>query len=159
MARHSETSPPIGDYRYRVTQLGVTQGLEVMAELAKMLLPGMGGMASGGLGKILQADTGSQQFAMAATKLAQAIDSAKVQKVVKVLAKTTAVFGEGFGDAGAPLDIHLEDHFAGRYGELVGWMKFALEVNYGNFFEGLKNSGLLQPDTEDEQEQLPFPQG
>jgi len=152
MARHSETSPPIGGYTYRVTQLGVTPGLEIMAELAKMLLPGMGGFASGGIGSILKSDVGGEQFATAATKLAMAIDSAKVQKIVKTLAKMTSIFGEGFGDAGAPLDVHLEDHFAGRYGELVAWLAFALRVNYGNFFEGLKNSGLLQPDTEDEKE-------
>jgi len=29
----------------------------------------------------------------------------------------------------------FDAHFAGEYEELIGWLKFAIEVNFGSFFQ------------------------
>lgn len=149
MARHAETSPDIDGFTYRVTQLRVTEGLEIMTELTKMILPSVGTIAGEGLSNLLEADLSSDKFSRVATHLATSLTSAKVKKTVDALARSTEIFGPGFGDGGAPLDKHLDTHFAGRYGELISWLVFALKVNYGNFTEGLVKGGLMQPESDD----------
>jgi hypothetical protein len=53
------------------------------------------------------------------------------------MSQNTEIYGEGFGDAGAPLSRNIDDHFAGRYDAMLEWFMFALEVNFSGFFGGL----------------------
>jgi hypothetical protein len=36
----------------------------------------------------------------------------------------------------------LDMHFAGQYGELLQWLMFCVEVNYGDFLPGMENVSL-----------------
>jgi len=142
MARKSETSEPIGGYRYKVRQLGTNDGLEVLTQIAKLVLPGAGAVAGGGsIQELLNANVGGDQFAEVASRLASSLDSKTVKQIIAKLAESTDVFGPGFGDSGAPLDIHFDDHFAGEYGNLIKWAQFALKVNFGSFWGGLVPGG------------------
>lgn len=142
MARTKVKSGDIGGYTYEVVQLGATAGLRMSAELIKILAPSLGALAgnadlTGGIKSAIGGHLKPKALEDAARALASSLDSTKVQAIVKELADTTEIWGPGFGDAGAPLSMHFDDHFAGKYVNLGRWLAFALKVNFSDFFDGL----------------------
>jgi hypothetical protein len=60
----------------------------------------------------------------------------EVDAIIEELADATEITGPGFGDAGAPLKRHFDEHFAGSYLAMYKWLAFALKANFADFFEG-----------------------
>lgn len=119
MAFKSQTKK-IGTTTYTVTPLGAQAGRSIL-----MLLMGkMGPAITEG-----QKNGGGAAFVGA---LVSAMDEPTVERLCNEFAPRTEV---KLGDGKAPnLDAIFENHFAGNYGELLGWLQFCLEVNYSSFF-------------------------
>jgi hypothetical protein len=142
VARQALKSQPIDGFTYDVMQLAAGAGLRMASELAKIVLPSIGAATgsldlSKGLKVAFAANIDGAMLERAAAALAGNLSSPRIQEIVSELAGTTNIFGPGFGDAGAPLRVHFDDHFAARYGALVQWLWFALKVNFESFFDGL----------------------
>ena len=142
MARDKVKSEPIDGFEYEVLQLPATKGEEIGAELVAMVLPMLGALAGEGSGKvdvqnIGELDIRALGLKAAADVFADKLTAPRLREIRKVMAAHTDIYGEGFGDAGAPLSKHYDDHFAGRFDAMLEWFLFALEVNFKGFFGGL----------------------
>ncbi|NIQ97428.1 MAG: hypothetical protein GWN87_27080 [Desulfuromonadales bacterium] len=142
--REQKTSDDIGGYRYRVTMLPAKLGFRMTVMLTKTLVPMLGGISvkkGQKVADLMNEDVSSfLDFGRLAERLSKNIDEENVQTLVNALAESTDIFGKGdrgeFGDAGAPLSEHFDDHFAGRYRNLLRWLAFAMKVNFGDFLSG-----------------------
>ena len=102
----------IGQTTYRVTQFGAVQGRKVLARLAKLLVVAK------------------------STDLAQLDLESELDYLCETFAPYTEI--QRLGDPKRPqLKDEFEEHFIGRYDEMLGWLLFALEVNFSSFFIGL----------------------
>ncbi len=122
----------IGEHEYEVTQLPSSKGRRLLVRLFKVLGPAFGELTAGGAKNVDEVDSGA--LARAIQELALRITSDDLEDVVQELARTTRI---RMGDKEPELASVMELHFAGRYDELIRWLAFALEVNYGSFFGGL----------------------
>ncbi len=141
MAREKIKSEPIDGFVYEVHQLPATKGEEIGAELVAMVVPMLGALAGEGKGVKIDGvgdlDLEALGLKAAAEVFATSITSPKLRNIRQLMAAHTEIYGEGFGDAGAPLSRNYDDHFAGRYDAMIEWFLFALEVNFRDFFGGL----------------------
>ncbi len=114
----------IGQLDYTVTQLGATAGRKVLVRLAKVIGAGLGGPEpiSGMLAAVNDDDMAfmCDQFAALTT--------------VKI------------GDKSPGLKDIFEEHFAGKHLEMIYWLAFCIEVNFGSFLDaaGLSQDKLAQ---------------
>lgn len=130
----------IGGTTYRVTQLGTKRGTSLLVRLVRLLGPGVGSLV-GGLGRT---DVNSLDSALAVGvddamhDLAMRLDDKEVQLVLEEFAKLTAVVQSD------EIELRLwdiyDDHFAGRYDEMLRWAKFCMEVNFSSFFAAQSGS-------------------
>lgn len=134
----------IGPALYYVRQLGALEGQGVLVRLFKILgaaLPELVQAKAGG-------EAGSLSTAALAT-LASKIEEEDLDYFVRKFAPCTNVHvTEGaLKTAGpAPLDDTRRDAlFAGAYGDMFRWLKFCLEVNFGNFSVGLTGAAPSTP--------------
>lgn len=133
----------IGATAYRVAQLPTSRGTALLVRIVKLLGPGVGSFV-GGIGRSETAETDSAialGIGDALHDLAARLNEAEVAGVLAEFAKqTTVIVSEEI-----ELRLHdvYEDHFAGRYDELIAWARFCLEVNYQSFFGG--KSGSAKP--------------
>lgn len=115
MPRKTETVA-IGGFEYRITQLGATTGGQVMFRLGRAFAVIMAGLKDG-------------------TFSVESLSPADFDWLVKTMQGTTQVgIPDVKGDGSVKfhnLSLLFDDHFAGRYPELIEWLKGALEVNYG----------------------------
>ncbi len=125
----------IGGCTYTVTQMQPSTAIDVFADLTKMLAPAIAGALEGAgkvnLGSMLEMDTGAlpgELLAKATTALAQNIDPAATKRILAALRKVTLVDGK-------QLDVIFEAHFVGRLKDLFLWAAFAVQVQFGDFFD------------------------
>jgi hypothetical protein len=145
MAKRSEERQ-IGGQTWMVTQFGSTEGLAVMARLFKMVGPTIGKAVSaiptgtiGGTGGILDMDVKAMNMAMlgeAVEALASRLDEHEVVALVKRMLADVRVNG-------AEVLPQFDLVFMGDYPKLFSVLKFVLEVNYGNFFDGANAKSVL----------------
>lgn len=111
----------IGDYNYTVTQLGAVKGSEVMVRLANVL------------GKVVSKGSNLKE---ALASVASSLAPADLQFLCDAMATRTLVSG---GEYKGPVELPrvFDMHFAGKYLEMLRWLSFALEVNFGGFFRGI----------------------
>ena len=122
----------IGDCLYKVTPLPARQGIKTMTMLLKMVGPVF---AAGG--KDSETKT-TQAFA----EVIERLTAEQVLKLCEVFGKTTVVIRED--DTQLPLaEVKLFDlHFASKYGDILEWLSFCIEVNYGSFLGSIGLGGL-----------------
>lgn len=114
----------IGKTTYRVTPLGAKQGCKVFTRLANLLGSGLKG-----------AGPGMDRFAAFGTALESLKDS-DFEYFCDAFAPVTEF---NTGDQRWPhLSDFFDDHFAGNYLEMLEWLEFAVEVNFGDFFDAVK---------------------
>lgn len=117
----------IGGYCYRVTQLDVITGIEVLARFMNTVGPSLGSLE-----KLDEAGV-----VKALGSLATTLKADDVRYFMTKFAKLTAVSEGDIKDGNEPqLSDILEAHFAGRYLDLFKWLAFCFEVNYRSFFVG-----------------------
>jgi hypothetical protein len=111
--------------KFKVTQLGFADGLELLTTLGHIVGPAL-------------SDTSkfNSPAAMIGDILSR-LSFAEIAGVTDKLARTTRIERE----AGRWPVLEPEVDLAGNYDLTLRWLKFALEVNYGDFFVA---GGLLQ---------------
>jgi hypothetical protein len=129
----------IGGVTYRVTLLGAKQGTAMLVRLTRLLGPGAGSFILGvsrtqGEGEDVLASALALGVGEALHELARRLREDEVGALLADLATQTVVVKS------AELELQLSDiydeHFAGKYHELMQWARFSLEVNFTGFFGG-----------------------
>lgn len=115
----------INGTKFKVTQLGFADGMELLTTLGRLVGPAL-------------SDTGkvNNPAAMIGDILSR-LSFAEIAGITDKLARTTRIERE----AGRWPLLEPEVDLAGNYDLTLRWLKFALEVNYGDFFVA---GGLLQ---------------
>jgi hypothetical protein len=139
MGRQKVMSPEIDGYRYAVLPFMATEGRRISLELVRAIGPALAHIL--GDGPVSKATIADLQVSPDA--IGHAINSAfnhlsleRIDALIARLAEQTDAYGDGFGDAGAPLDKQFDEHFAARYKAMYQWLMFALRVNFADFFPG-----------------------
>lgn len=118
----------IGANLYQVTQLDAIRGRGVFTRFVKLIAPVFGELAEKGAEK-----TG---MAKALAALASNITAEDMNFFCDSFAPTTCLVTTGDdGKTRRPnLKEHFGLHFASNYAEMLQWLYFCLEVNFGSFF-------------------------
>jgi len=124
MAFKSE-SKQIGKHRYTVTQLDAVRGSKAALRLAKVV------------GPALSAYSGEDAESKAISALLSNLEEKDFDYLRETLSSATTVAGGKYGEREPALDDVFAVHFAGNYGEMIGWLAFAVKVNFASFFSGV----------------------
>lgn len=121
-------SKTLGSHEYTVTQLGAVVGRECLRRFVRVAGPAVGAIAEA---------TGKEGGASAA------VSQAVLRLVEGLSADDLTYFCDVFGPTGTVtladgrkprIKDAFADHFAGNYFEMVLWLGFCVEVNFGGFF-------------------------
>jgi len=123
----------IGAHNYRVTLLGAKQGRAMLVRLVRMGGPGLGSFV-GGIGR--NASSVDSALALGAGDaihdLTTRLREDEIGGLMDEFALQTVLVQS------AQIELRLsdvfDDHFAGRYDEMLAWVRFCLEVNFASFF-------------------------
>lgn len=133
-------SKEISGSNYTVYPLKATKGLTMFVKLTKIVGPALGividAAAGGKDGKInfaqlMSTKVNSDIFGRASEALVIRLDEGQIQAMVAELAEVTEISS---GGKTMQLKSVYEAHFAGKMGMLFAWLKFALEVQFADFF-------------------------
>jgi hypothetical protein len=125
----------IKGFRYQVTQLPASKGFRMLAELSRIVGPSMGILADATGGKLRDlgnVKVGSDAFGKATEALFARLETSKVEGMLAELRSTSMVQVDG---KWIKLPDVWELHFRGRMGAYLQWVKFALEVQFSDFFD------------------------
>ena len=129
----------IGAWRYTVRPFPTGTGLALMWRLARMLGPALAALIRGAEG--VEGAIGSSFNA-----LVDRVTPEELTEIARQLAATADVVQPG-GSQPAALGEVFDLHFAGDYLALFDFLRFALEVNFGPFVEGLRRrAAARKPD-------------
>lgn len=121
---------------YHVYLLPGRRNLALLAKLARAAAPGMAELSAGG-GDVMKKDVGVLGRAIAA-----ALDKLSGPDFDHAVGELLwdFEFDNDQGERCAGLPLVLDAHFAGDALGMLSLLKFALEANYGNFFEVFTNA-------------------
>lgn len=114
----------IGEFEYKSVMFPAGAGLEILVELKSVLGDSVGSLMGG-------------EIETAIAKIGGNYSNAEVRELVARLLQWTYV--EGYTEPVSTKAI-FDTHFAGSYGRLFKVVAFAIEVNYSDFFDELKNA-------------------
>lgn len=114
----------INGTKFKVTQLGFADGMELLTSLGRIV------------GPVLSDTTKTQNAATMIGDILGRLSFAEITNITEKLARTTRIERE----PGRWPTLEPEVDLAGNYDLTLRWLKFALEVNYGDFFAA---GGLL----------------
>lgn len=124
----------IGATTYRVTQLPTKPGRAMLVRYIRLAGPGagafVGGLSSSKAGTF-DGSVGSG-LAEAIHDFCTRINDAELDAICDEFARYTIVVKSR--DVELRLSDVFDDHFAGRYDELLAWLRFCSEVNFASFF-------------------------
>lgn len=133
----------IGANVYVVEQFGAKQGRNVLFRLIKMIGPSFAEMA--------KADGGDAEGALADALRAFAgtADESDFDALCEAFAskskvKLEAQFASGPKAVEMDLAKVFDSHFAGNYGEMIGWLVFAAQTNFADFLDGNPLSAMAE---------------
>lgn len=116
--------------KYRVAPLPASKGLAILTMITKVVGPSL--VAAPSLAAL--AGGAAELFG----DVCERLDEAQVERLSKAMAGHTLVEASPGKGGLVPLGDHFDLHFAGDYGAMLQWMQFALEVNYGGFFDAVR---------------------
>lgn len=120
----------INGINFKVAQLGFADGMELLTTLGRLI------------GPILSDPQKTQSPTSMIGDIISRLSCAEISSIIEKLAKTTRVERE----TGRWPILEPEVDLAGNYNLTIRWLKFALEVNYGDFFaEGGLLNGVISP--------------
>jgi len=135
-----EQSREIDGFTYQVNQLPARKGLELLTEVATVAGPLVAAMGDKGLSGLLDSEADGGAFLGVAKAIAGSLDSKRVLGITDTLAGVTYLEGKALtGNA-------LDAHFMGRVFSMLKWLAFALEVQFGDFFNAA--TGNSESETE-----------
>lgn len=116
---------------YIVAQLGALVGLRASVRLSKILGKSVGSTLAGSSASKIS-ELGFREAGQMMLEVTDLVTEDELEHFVRLFMPTTRV---RLSDGKTPMlgDI-FDTHFAGHYGELLGWLSFCLEVNYADFF-------------------------
>lgn len=118
----------IGGVTYEVRQLDAVRGRRVFMRFAKVVAPALGALKAAG--KMAP----DEALAHALGQLVNGVTEDDLDFFCDAFAPTTCMVE---GSKRPELAKCFELHFAGRYLELLQWLAFCFEVNFGTFFQKL----------------------
>jgi hypothetical protein len=129
----------IGSHRYRITQLGSSQGLKLLVRLFRALGPAIGAALKGMGDQSVKASKALADLPVSVigdsvTTLAAYLTEDELENLANLMADHTELHKGG--DKWIPLAQEKEIHFAGHYASLLKWLWACLGVNYSDFFDG-----------------------
>ena len=121
---------------YEFSQFNTTVALKVMARLTKILgeplAIALGGATKDGKKALsLESDLSAELMGKAVRALIDRLDETEVVSLVKLLASEGVLCDHA--------RIIFDDHFCGDIGHLFRVLVAAIEVQFGNFFAGIKD--------------------
>lgn len=120
-------SKRIGAHTYKVMKLDAVRGSKAALRLAKVAAPGVEAFNA--------ADPMGTEKAFAA--IVAQLDEKDFDYLRELLSSVTEVSGGDYGERSPSLESVFSVHFVDRYNELVGWLAFAVMVNFRSFFSGI----------------------
>lgn len=120
----------IGDYTYRVTQLGARESGRVFFRLCNIFAPIFDGLDIKGSKDLEAAALGGISRAL------KTIKAEDFEFLVTAFGKSTEV--ETSPEVWPRIDKVYEEHFAGRFGDQFRWVAFCINVNYASFLGDIK---------------------
>lgn len=124
-------SKQIGSYTYTVTQLDALRGRRAAVRLGNIL-----GIAGSAAGDANSGELGGT-LATAIGKVLERLTEEQFDYFCDLFAEQTTVSGPDY--KGQPqLSEVFATHFADRYGDMIQWFAFCLEVNFKSFIGGLR---------------------
>jgi len=127
----------IGGFKYRMTQMGGISGKDIALILLRPFTTLLEGAASGGLAGVTK-----EKLVMSAVtsgSLTKAIALLSKEDLAAVCdafaAQTTVWVKDGTKLRDFPLATIFDDHFAGRYSEMLQWLAWGVSLN--GFFDGV----------------------
>jgi hypothetical protein len=133
----------IGASLYRITQLPARQGRALLVRFVRLLGPGAGAFV-GGVGRARAGFDAALGLGIAdaALDLCTRLSEDELATICDKFAEYTVVIQTREIERRLP-DI-FDDHFAGKYDEMLGWLRACCEVNFSSFFGG-KSLGVGLP--------------
>ena len=132
----------IGNTTYRVRLLATSEGRPILVRLTKLLGPSFGTLLAGMKGTSLL-DAGNDAVAWAVKDLSERVTDDDLAVLCEVFGSASEV---QIGDKVLPLSKEFQElHFAGKYGEMMRWIGFCVELNYADFLDGLLVVAGLKP--------------
>lgn len=120
----------INGIKFKVTQLGFADGMELLTILGRIIGPAISDPKKAANSAVMIGDIISR------------LSFAEISSITDRLAKTTRIERE----PGRWPMLEPEVDLAGNYDLPLRWLKFALEVNYGDFFAaGGLLAGVINP--------------
>jgi hypothetical protein len=141
MASREVKEREIAGQVYKVTLLGAKQGRAMSVRLLKLIGPTLSSFVEG----TVHGSDGAASIAIGAAdavrELAKHMSAEELAAISDELAKFTTVVIDA--ELEPQLFAIFDDHFAGRYDAMVGWLAFAIEANFASFLGGSANLGAL----------------
>jgi len=126
----------IGEHSYRVTQLRLNDALRLLPIVLRVAGPTLAAVLDGRktLGEITETEV---DIGGAVSEFARSLCAADLIELSDAFAKSGA-FQNATG-AWIPLDSQAQLHFPPRYQEWLGFVLFAIGVNFASFLGGVVN--------------------
>jgi hypothetical protein len=125
----------IGASTYRITQLPAKRGRAMLVRFVRLFGPGAGAFV-GGLGRGRSGFDGAVGLGIADAvhDLCTRISEDELSAICDQFAEYTVVVVSR--DVERRLGDIFDDHFAGKYDEMLVWLRACCEVNFSSFFGG-----------------------
>lgn len=133
----------IGATTYRITQLPAKRGRAMLVRFVRLFGPGAGAFV-GGLGRARPGFDGAVGLGIADAlhDLCTRLNEEDLAAISDEFATYTVVVVNR--EVERRLTDVFDDHFAGRYDEMLAWLKACCEVNFASFF-GVSSLGAGLP--------------
>lgn len=123
----------IGAHQYRITQLPAKRGRAMLVRFVRLFGPGAGAFVGGlGRGKAGFDSALGVGIADALMDLCTRMNDEDVAAICDEFSQYTMVVQSR--DVELQLSKVFDDHFAGRYDEMLAWLRACCEVNFASFF-------------------------
>lgn len=120
----------IGEFTYKIQQLGSSDGRKVMTRVIKVMGPVTTQALAGG------ADDDTK-MAKAVGKLCELLSDADLDYLCNTFSRVTRLSRNDDPSKELILAQVIEDHFAGKYGTMLAWLWACFKTNYSNFLDEL----------------------
>lgn len=132
----------IGATNYRITQLPAKRGRAMLVRFIRLFGPGAGAFV-GGLGRGKAGFDAALGFGIAEGlhDLCTRLSEEDLSAICDEFATYTVVVQSR--DIELQLSKIFDDHFAGKYDEMLSWLRACCEVNFASFFAGSSGDAPL----------------
>lgn len=132
----------IGAHNYRITQLPAKRGRAMLVRFVRLFGPGAGAFV-GGLGRARTGFDGAVGIGIgdAVHDLCTRLSEEDLAAICDAFAEFTVVIISR--EVERRLSDIFDDHFAGRYDEMLAWLRACCEVNFASFFAGTSLGNAL----------------